>query len=254
MSRTKVWLWGQKKLQNYLRALKRYLPPQCSNLSTFSSSSEINYSAYLSSYLQKNKFNKKDCSFFSGAPSSPKIPRHRRGIFSFSEEEKFIFVSEINKIPARYRAGLINLIEKHKSRVYFCPVFKPNNFNYDLAEKSDIYFIYKRSWLPVICEIKNALERLTLRGESLPEFIPRFTLREKLLVRLLFRFRKRFLKIEEISSYIYGRRLANNIHSSEAIVAGLRRKIEKITKNKPVLRSIRNYGYQLEDEIWERLV
>lgn len=248
----RVWLWGQKKFQNYFRALTRCLPPKCRNLLLLPSTSQVNYTVYLSNLLQKNKFKIQDRSLSSGAPSSPKVPPPG-GTFSFPGEDKFILVSEINKIPSRYRAGLIRLIEKYKSRVYFCSIIKPNEFNYSLAEKSDIYYIHRRSWLPVIRELKSAFNRLMARGESLPDFPPRFTLREKLIMRLLYRFRRRFVKIDEISSYIYGRRLNRNIHASEAIVANLRKKIEKLSGNKQVLRSVRNFGYHLNEEVWEKL-
>lgn len=253
MSRVRTWLWGQKKLQNYFRALTHQLPPQCRNLWLLPPTSDVNYSSYLCSYLQKNNFRNQDRSNPNGAPSSPKVPRQRRGTFSFSGDDKIILISEINKVPSRYRAGLVKLIEKYKSRVYLYSIFEPNDFNFDLAEKSDFYCVRKRSWLPVMGELKSMFKQLIVRGESLPDFPPRFTLREKLVMRMFFRFRQRFVKIDEISSYIYGRRMNRNIHASEIIISCLKNKLRKITGRNLALRNVRNYGYRVADEVWEEI-
>lgn len=269
MSRVTTWLWGQKRPQNYFRALTRHLPTQCRNLYLFPPASEVNYSTYLSSYLQNKDFKNQDRPFRTGASPSPKVPRHRRGTFSFGrniarrshiaryvaaeETEKIVLITEVNKIPSYYRAGLVNLVEKHKSRVYLCSIFKPHDLNFGLAEKSDFYCLKKGGWRPVMRELKNAFTRFSFQGAAMPEFNPGFTLREKLIMRIFFRFRQRFVKVEEISSYIYGRRMTRNLHTSEVILAGLHRKLKKITGRATVIQNVRNYGYQISDEIWDEL-
>lgn len=253
MSRVVMWLWGQKKLQNYFRALNRQLPERCCNLYLLPPAPTVNYSTYLSSYLQNRDFKNQDCSFQAGASSSPQVPRHRRGTFSFTEEEKIILISEIEKIPSRYRAGLVKLVETHRSDIFLCSIFKPAEFNFDLAEKSDFYCLKKSSWRPIVRELKSALVRFSLQGAALPKLNPRFTLREKLIMRILFRFRQRFVKVEEISSYLYGRRMNRNIHASEVTLMGLRRKLKQLTGRATVIRNVRNFGYQIPDEIWNEL-
>ncbi|MFH1182977.1 MAG: helix-turn-helix domain-containing protein [Candidatus Moraniibacteriota bacterium] len=252
MSRVRTWLWGQKKLQNYFRALTHELPRQCRNLRLLPPTSQVNHSAYLSSYFQNNIRKNQDRSCSAGASPSPKVPPPG-GTFSFPGDNKTILLAEINKIPSRYRAGLVSLIEKYKSSVYLCSIFKPNDFNFGLAEKSDFYCVRRRSWLPVIRELRSIFTRLAARGDKLPNFPEKFTLREKLIMRMLFRFRQRFVKIEEISSYVYGRRMNRNIHSSEVIISGLKQKLSKVTGRNAALNNVRNYGYRVADEVWDEI-
>lgn len=253
MSRVRTWLWGERKLQNYFRALIRHLPSQCRNLSLLPPTSRVNYSAYLSSYLQNNIHQYQDRSFRNGAFLPSKVPRQRRGTFSLSGDDNNILISEFNIIPTRHRAGLIRLIDKYRSRVYLFSIFKPKDFNFNLAEKSDIYCIQKNNWQPVVRELKNSFTRILARKDNIPTFPPRLTLREKLVMRILFRYRQRFVNIEEISSYIYGRRMTRNIHASEVIISNLRHKLNKLSGRNSALPNVRNYGYRVADEVWEKI-
>lgn len=269
MSRVVTWLWGQKRLQSYFRALTRHLPVQCRDLRLLPAS-KVNYSSYLSSYLQNKDFKNPGCSFPKGDSLPPKVPRHQRGTFSLdgnapmvdsntswrvpAEIEKNVFIAEINKIPSRYRAGLARLAETHRSKVFLCLIFSPSELNYELAKKSDFYCLKKRNWQPVIRELGAAFARFSAQGDVFPTLKPRFTLREKLIIRILFRFKQRFVKVEEISSYLYGKRLSKNIHASEVILAGLRQKLENLTGRATAIRNIRNYGYQIQNDVWEKII
>jgi len=133
-------------------------------------------------------------------------------------------------------------------------VFKPDCFSSSLAEMSDFYFIKKRSWLPIAKQAENIFSRLLIRQAVVPDFSPKYTFKEKLVMRILFRLRRRVISLEEISSYVYGRRLNKNLHATEVAIAGLRRKLSKITGRETTISNIRNCGYRIGKEVWENIL
>lgn len=72
-------------------------------------------------------------------------------------------------------------------------------------------------------------------------------------MRIFWRFRSRFLRLEDVSSYVYGRRMPKNLHTTEVIISGLRSKLKKITGRHEVIKRVRNYGYKIEDGVWDDL-
>jgi len=162
----------------------------------------------------------------------------------------------MEKVPARYRAGLAKLLDKYRSRLYFCSVFSPRTFSFGLAEKSDFYFIKKRGWQPVAKQIGSVFARLDQRQAIMPELDlpPRFTLQDKLVLRIFWRFRKGFLSLNDLSSYAYGRRLPHNLHASEVALCKLRRRIKRLTGVDGAIERVRNYGYQIGDRVWDELL
>lgn len=253
MSRVHTWLIGQKKLEKYFRAICQRIPGRYSSSLLLPPLTTQNYSSYLSSYL--NRCCQKDTN-----PSSPKVPPpggtfsfRRASIESNSQRDKILVISEIRKIPSYQRANLVKLIERHRSQVFLCSIFNPLNFNYNLAEKNDFYFIKKRNWLPIFKQLNGVYKQMSARAGDLPEFPRRFTLKEKLVMRILWRFRRRFLTLEDISSYLYGRRMTHNLHSSEEVVWRVRRKLQRITGRSKVISNNRNFGYRVRDEVWNEI-
>jgi hypothetical protein len=256
MSSIWTWLTGKKKFYRLVRANFHFLPVNCRNLLFLPPSSVVNYSAYLSSCLQKN-FTK------DNTPSSPKVPRQRRRTFSFygktlptqpsalSKPTKIIWLWDIPGIPSHRKSMLVKIAQRHKSSIISESIFSPRDFSYDLAKNNDWFFIKKYCWRPVIWQIIAQHKKLARWGESVPEFPPRFSLRERLVLRVLWKFRHRFINLEEISSYVYGRRLNRNLHAAEVIIAGLRKKLRKIFRKENPLNNYRSYGYQVEQDIWE---
>jgi len=244
MSRFKTWLISDRRFLNYFRATTRRLPNHCHSFLYSSSLSATRYSSYLSFFFQ-NKSKR------VSAPSTPKVPP-TGGTFSF-QEQKNIWLFEIEKIPPRYREGLIKYLEKYRSRIFLFSVFSPHSYSYDLAEKSDYYFVKKRSWTPIIKQMSYVFSRALATRSVLPDFPRKFTLREKIIMRALWRFRHQFLSLEKVSSYIYGRRMPRNLHSTEAIISRLRNKLTCLTGKHTAIKRIRNYGYRMEEEIWKDL-
>ncbi|MBM3256479.1 MAG: helix-turn-helix domain-containing protein [Candidatus Moranbacteria bacterium] len=256
MSSIWTWLTGKKKFYRLIRAHYHFLSPNCRNLLFLPPSSIVNYSAYLSSCLQK-KFTK------DNTPSSPKVPRQRRGTFSFygtvppalppilKKPAKIIWLWNIAEIPSHRKIALAKIAQKHRSSVISESIFSPRNFSYDLAKNNDWFFVKKHGWRPVIWQIITQHKKLACRGDAVPEFPPRFSLRERLVLRILWKFRHRLTSLEEISSYVYGRRFYKNLHASEVIIAGLRKKLKKLFGRRDLLNNYRSYGYHIDKDIWK---
>jgi len=160
----------------------------------------------------------------------------------------------MEKVPARYRAGLVRLLQKYRPKLYFCAFFSPRNFSFGLAQNCDFYFIKKRSWLPLAAQIDSVFARLERRRAILPELPPKFTWQEKLVLRILWRFRKRFLSVGDLSSYAFGRRMPHNLHASAVAVAELRDKLSDLTGIETAINRVKNYGYRVEDRVWDELL
>lgn len=242
MSRLSFWLTGGKKFIQDFKTIFRNRLNSIDDFSVLSPSSVINYSSYLSYFYQKSK----GVSSPAAKVSSPDET------FSFYRNEndpkynhKIIWLWDIEKIPTRYRAGFIKTASKYPS-VLKGHLFLPVNFSYTLAEKSDLFLLKKNSWLPVFKEIEARLPGLIKRGERIPRFPNRFTTKEKIILRLLFRLRRRFISIDEIAGYLYGRHMRKNLRSTAFLVFTLRKKLDRLTGQKNLMKNSRKFGYKVD--------
>jgi hypothetical protein len=249
MSRVRTWLVSDKQFLKYYRVFTRRFSDRCRPCLFSSALNPINFSSYLS-FLFSNQ-NKRNATT-SSASSALRVPP-TGGTLSF-DEQKHICFFEMEKIPARYREGLVAFLDKHRPRIYLCSIFSPKSFSFGLAEKSDFYFIKKRSWRPVAFQINSVFTRLEHRQAILPELSPRFSLQEKLVLRIFWRFRRRFLSLDDLSAYAYGRRMPRNLHASEVAVYELRDKLKSLTGITAAINRIKNFGYRMEDRVWEELL
>ena len=258
MSRTKTWLVSEKIFFNYFRAFSKDFPQKCHSCFFTSDYSVVNYSSYLSSIFRDN-FKRTTTS------SSPEVPP-TGGTFSFSEEnskkfldenslqeEKIVCLLEIEKIPTRYREGLIRLLENNRPKIYLCSFFNSHNFSYELASKSDSYLIKKRSWIPIAKQLSSIFRRASKLSATIPKLPEKFTLKEKVAIRLLWKFRHRFVQLDELSSYLYGYKMPRNLHSSEAIISELRKKLNNYYPSGKTIERLRNYGYKINEQVWNKL-
>lgn len=254
MSRVRTWLVSDKKFHRYLRAIKNF-PGDCHSLFFSQSFSSINFSTFLSCFFFQNQ------PMRTSAPSTLRVPP-TGGTLSFRRNtaccippvEKNILICEVEKIPARYREGLIKYLNKYRSSILLCSVFTPRTFSFDLAEKCDSYLVKKRSWFPATKQVENFIRRIASRESIFPNFSRRLTLREKLAMRILWKFRQRFVRLEEVSSYLYGKRMPKNMHASETTIFELRERLRSITGREKVLNCSRNCGYRVDEEVWKDII
>lgn len=220
----------------------RKIPSDFRTLFFSSKLSAINFSAYLSNLFipQKTK------------PQALRVPP-TGGTFSLTEQ-KIIWLLEMDKVPARYREGLIKYLNRYRSSILLYSIFSPRSFTFEMAERADGFYIKKQSWYPAAKEVENFIRQSNSRGGRIPQFSRRFSLKEKLAMRILWKFRNRFVKLEDLSSYIYGRKMPKNLHASETTLYELREKIKIITGRDKILKCKRNYGYQLDPDSWEDIV
>jgi hypothetical protein len=246
MSRVRTWLVSDKLFLKYFRACTRRFPHRCSAHFFSSALNSINFSSYLSFFFRNQSKGNRT------APSAPRVPPTGGTLSFYGQKDLWFF--EIEKVPARYRTGLVKLLEKYRPKIYFCAVFSPRDFSYGIAEKSDIYFVKKRSWQPVVAQINSVFTRLERRRAILPELPTKFTLQEKLVLRIFWRFRKKFLSLDDLSCYTYGHRMPRNRHASVVAVAELRDKLSKFTGIEAAINRVKNYGYRVEDRVWDKLL
>jgi len=283
MSRFRTWLISDKKFFNYFRAFSRKLPNHCRSCLFSTEFIAINYSSYLSYLFFQRKFTKcAEPHFLVKNPENLRVPpaggtlslcgwgnASRCGNnpsgwpaglassgwqYAPKKEEKIVWLFEIDKIPSRHREGLVKLLNKHRANNFLCSIFSPRSFSYALAGESDLYLIRKKSWLPVLRQLNSIFLRIYSRSSVLPNFPQKMTLREKLVIRILYRFRHGFASLDDISSYLYGRRLAKNMRCSEAAIADVRQKLVRITGRKNVINNVRRYGYRIDERMWEKIL
>jgi len=249
MSRVRTWLVSDKQFQQYFQACARRFPGRCRAHLFSPALNPINFSSYLTFLFRSQN---KRIATASSAPSALRVPP-TGGTLSFGGQEHVWFF-EIDKVPVRYREGLVKLMEKYRPRIFLCSLFTPRNFSFDLAEKSDFYFIKRRSWKTVAVQLGSVFTRIERRRAVLPELPRRFTLREKLVLRIFWRFRRRFLSLDDLSSYAYGHRMPRNRHAAEVAVSELRGKLIGLTGVDAAISRIKNYGYRVEDGVWDELL
>lgn len=252
------WLTGNKNLVKYFRAAKKKNRERINNFLYLPAASVVNYSAYLS-YLfflisRRNRM--------SSSPSlSPKVPS-QDGTFSLYKNKEFppqllktknkyrtnevVWFWDINAIPSRHREGLVRILNRHRNRVISGIIFSPTQFSYSLAEMSDFFLIKKRSWRRIVEEINVRIGKLSTRGQDIPIFPLKFSLKEKLILRILWRYRNRFITLEEISSYVHGRRSRKNLHACEMVIFEMRKKLKLYTGRSDVLSYMRRFGYKAD--------
>jgi|GEM_PF-1962041 len=277
MSRVKTWLISDKKFFNHFRAFSRKLPGHCRSCLFSPEFATMDHFSYLSYLFPRREFTKsaESCTHHPKTPTAPRVPPTSGALSLYEDrinntprkntdityrareiasEQKIIWLFEIDKIPPRYREGLIKLLNKHRSNNFLCSVFSPRSFSYGLANESDFYFIKKRNWLPILKQLNSIFSRVLSRGSVSPNFPKKFSLREKLVIRTLYRFRRSFASLEDISSYLYGKRLTRSMHCSEVAIADLRKKLRKITGRRNVINNVRSYGYKINDKAWKEIL
>ena len=247
MSRLSFWLTGGKNfINNFKTIILNNRLNSVDDFSVLSPSSVINYSSYLSSIYKKSKG---ELSHPANRVSSPDET------FSFYREDghpsfnrKIIWLWNIQNIPPRYRAGLAKLASKYPD-IIKSHFFVPSDISYDLAGKSDFFLLKKNHWLPVLKEFELRLPSLMKRRERIPSFSDQFTLKEKIILRLLFKLRKRFIPIDEISGYLYGRHMKKHLRASAFIVFALRKKLDRLTGQKNFMQNYRKFGYKVDFDL-----
>ncbi len=244
MSRLSFWLTGGKRFIENFKTIFQDRLDSIDDFSVLPPSSVINYSAYLSSTYKKSK----------GVSSSSLKVSSSDETFSFYRENKdnlghrIVWLWDIAKIPSRYRAGLQQIASKYPS-ILKGHIFIPTDISYDLAEKSDFFLLKRQRWVEIFRELEGRLPSLLRRGERIPRFIDRFTTKEKLVLRLLFKMRRRAVSIDEISGYLYGRHMRKNLRASAFLIFALRKKIDRLTGRKNLIRNSRKFGYQIDFDI-----
>jgi len=229
------WLFGREEFIKHFKKYARDFAPQYR--SVFNSLSFHN----LADPFLKRKFIKK-----SIASPAPKAPSSPDGASSFNEAQfKRVWILEVEHLSSMDISKLIDLFEDYSSITYLICIFTPQNFCSNLAKKSDFYLIKKDSWNEVIRKIQEIYIVIERMGSKVPYFWNNFTKREKEILRILWKNRERYVSLEEISSYLYGRRLRNNLHSSEVIISILRKKLKNLVEKNILLYS-RNLGYILD--------
>ncbi len=243
MCRLSFWLTGSKKFADCFKSVFRKHLNSKDDFCFLSSSSVINYSSYLSGFFKKSMSE-------NFSPSHSPQVSSPDGTFSFNgdsaeEGRKIVWLWEINKIPVRYRKGLVQLGNRYSKHVLTGGLFVPRDFSFDLATKNDFFILRKEGWPAIWKEVEARLESLRSRGEKIPDFSSPFTTKEKIILRLLFRSRDRFVRLEEICAYLYGRRMIKNLRASSFLIYALRKKIDRLTQTKNVMESFRKFGYRL---------
>lgn len=236
---------SDKKFYFYLRAFGKF-PGDFRDLIFSQNLSTTSYSSYLSSFFFQKKQIKNP-----STPSTLRVPP-TGGTLSFNE--KNIWILEMEKIPARYRGGIIKYLDRNRSSIFLCSIFNPRTFSFDLAEKSDFYFIKKKSWIPAIRQLKDFAFPSIVKESMIPKFSPKLSLKEKLAIRMLWKFRQRFIRLEELSSYLYGRRMPKNLHASETTILELRDRLKKITGRENIINCCRKYGYRIKQDAWKDII
>ncbi len=245
-----TWLISKKEsldcLKMAVESLKKpsssiFLPPV----------SLSNYITHFFNFLENQKLKNHQFPPLVPSPLSPKVPLSR-GTFSFSGPKKIfspmkiLWLWEAESFPFFYRNRLIKLIDRYRSYIFLGIIFSKRNFSDNLATKSDFFLIKNSSMAKIVPEIKINLAKNLFRGEEIPCFPTKFTLKERLALRILWRLRHRATKLEEISSYVYGRRLGKNMHASEVIISKLKRKINYLTGQTNFIQTIKKYGYRID--------